>query len=81
MTSHNILKRCSNIITETTANSAKNTSIQSDNHIQGWTTSIHSGLVIQTKPQQTQRCRNTRHAVKYQCNTDNYQHTRMYDDA
>ena len=42
-----------------TLNSAKNTSIQSKNHIQAWTRSIHSGQAIQTKPQQRQRCRKT----------------------
>ena len=80
-TGHNILKRCSNIITEPTLNSATNTWKWSENHIKAWTRSIHSGLAIYTKPQQKQWCRNTRYAVKYQHNTDNCQHTRMYDNA
>ena len=54
-------------------NSTKITSIQSENHIPAWTRSIHSRLSIQTKPQLRQRCRNTGHAGRYQCNTDYYQ--------
>ena len=47
-----IFKNCSNITTETTVNSVKNTAIQSENHLQAWSRFIHSGLAVQTKPQQ-----------------------------
>ena len=42
-------RRCSNFVTEATKNSAKNASIEDENHIQAWTRSIHSRLAIQTK--------------------------------
>ena len=50
-TSFNIQKGYSYIITEASANSVKNTSIQCQNHIQAWTRPIHSRLAVQTKPQ------------------------------
>ena len=63
ITSRNIQKLHSNNITETTMNSTQNTPIQSQNHIQAWTRSIHSRLAFQTKPQGKQKCGNTWHAV------------------
>ena len=38
-------KECSYIITEATVNSVKNTSIQSENHIQTWTRPTYSRLL------------------------------------
>ena len=65
---------------ETTVTSTKNTSIQSEIHIKAWIRSIYSRLAIQIKPQRRQRSRNARHADRYQHNTENYHHTRMYDN-
>ena len=48
-------KRCSNTIPDTAVNSNQNTLIQSENHIQTWTRSIHSRLTLQKKPQGKQR--------------------------
>ena len=64
-TSCNIPKRCSQTITKTTVKSTTNTSIQGENHIKAWTRSINGRLAIQTKSQQKQRYRSTRHTVKY----------------
>ena len=47
-TSCNIQKRHGNIITKTTMNSTKNTSIQNENNKQAWTRYIPSKLDIQT---------------------------------
>ena len=55
-----------------TLNFTQNTPIQSQNHIQAWIRFVHNRLAFQTKPQGKQRCRNTWHAVKYLCNTNNY---------
>ena len=43
------------MITEALGNSVKNASMQSENHIQVWTKSIHGRLAVQTKSQQEQR--------------------------
>ena len=61
-TSCNIQKRCSYRITETTMN---------QNHIQAWTRSIHHRLALLTKLHGKQRNKNTWHAVKYLCHTNN----------
>ena len=58
-------KRCSITVTGTTINSTQNTPMQSQNHIQARTRSIHSILALQTKPQEKQRHRNMWHVVKY----------------
>ena len=38
----NFQKSCSYIVKEATANPTKNTSVQSKNHIQAWTRSVHN---------------------------------------
>ena len=60
-----MLKKVSQYCQRTTMKSTENTSIQSKNHIQAWARPAYSRLVLQTKPQGTQRCRNTWHADKY----------------
>ena len=52
-------------LSKTTMNSTQNTPIQSQDHIQTWTRSIHSRLAVQTKPQGKQWCRNTLYAAIY----------------
>ena len=53
-TTSNLKEKCSSAISGNTMNSF-NTPIQSKNHIQTWTKSIHSRLALQTKPQRKQR--------------------------
>ena len=70
-TNKHIQKGCSYIIIEASTNSVKNTPNRV-RIIEAWTRPIHSGLAVQTKPQEKERHRNSRHAVKYPCNTINY---------
>ena len=53
-TSCKLQERCSNAISENTINS-QNTPVQSKNHIQTQTRSIHSRMAVKTKPQGNQR--------------------------
>ena len=58
-------------------NSAQNTPIKSQNHIQTWTACVHHRLALQTEPHRKQKCRNTWHAIEYWHHTDNHKHTRL----
>ena len=78
--SSNLQERCSNTTSENPKNS-QNTPVESKNHIQIWTRSIHSRLALKTKLQGKQKWRNTWHAVECWCHTDNYKHPRLHNDT
>ena len=80
-TSGNLQERCSNTVSENTMNSLQNMPVQSKNHIQTWTKSVHSRLALQTKPQRKQRQRNTWHAVECWHHTDNCKHPRLHNNT
>ena len=61
-------------------NFPQNTPVQSKNHIQTWTRSIHSRLTVKKKTQGKKRQRNTWHAVECWHDTDNYKHPRLHEN-